>query len=251
MQESPSRSQRAAREIAHGDKIADAAEAIWNWASPAGRRRARRRGALLCEALGPSVSALELGCGSGVFLEQAATTGADIVALDISATLLTAARTRLRESPRLSFCCGNAELLPFPADHFDVVYGSSVLHHLQLKTALPELRRVLRPGGRLVFTEPNLLNPHVAVLFTLLPRSRFGVSPDEMAFTRFAARRALEAAGFAEIAVRPFDFLHPAVPGSLADPVERLGARLERLPLLREIAGSLVMSARKPKPPQA
>ena len=105
--------------------------------------------------------------------------------------------------PRPATCacpCGNAEQMPFRDGSFDAVYGSSILHHLNLDAAL---RRgpsaCCGPGGRIVFAEPNILNPQVAVMFHLgLTKKYFGVSPDEMAFSRFRAARALRGAGFAD-----------------------------------------------------
>jgi hypothetical protein len=99
-----------------------------------------------------------------------------------------------------------------------------------------------------VFAEPNILNPQVAVMFqTGLTRKYFGVSPDEMAFSRFRAFRALRAAGFADAVVEPFDFLHPATPEALCDIVDRVGRAIERVPLLREITGSFVVRGRRPR----
>jgi hypothetical protein len=79
-----------------------------------------------------------------------------------------------------------------------------------------------------------------------LTKRYFGVSPDEMAFSRFRALRALRAAGFAEAVVEPLDFLHPATPEALCDAVDRIGRVVERLPLLREITGSFVVRASRP-----
>jgi SAM-dependent methyltransferase len=241
--------ERLAREIEHHRQIAELAEIIWNWDSPSGRRRAARRASIFVEwcPLGPGRRVLELGCGTGVFLERVAPCGARIVGLDLSADLLAKARARLGDVPNVVLHRGNAEQLPYADASFDAVYGSSVLHHLDLDRALREVLRVLRPGGRCAFTEPNLLNPQVALMFHLgLTRRYFGVSPDEMAFSRFRALHALRTAGFAEPLVRPFDFLHPATPEALCDVVDRLGRRLERVPFLREITGSFVVSGRRP-----
>jgi SAM-dependent methyltransferase len=46
------------------------------------------------------------------------------------------------------------ESLPFADDSFDCIWGNAILHHLDLRLAANELRRVLRPGGRAVFCEP-------------------------------------------------------------------------------------------------
>jgi SAM-dependent methyltransferase len=197
--------------------------------------------------LRPGVLALELGCGTGVFLEKVARAGASLHGLDLSEELLAKARARLAGAGNVRLDRGNAEAMPYPDAHFDVVYGSSVLHHLDLETALGEVRRVTKPSGRIVFTEPNLLNPQVVFMFKYGPaKDRFGVSEDEMAFTRFRARRALAAAGFVSIEITPFDFLHPSTPAGWLDGVGSFGRALERLPLVREIAGSLLLRARRP-----
>jgi SAM-dependent methyltransferase len=240
--------ERLAREIEHGKKIAANAEEVWFWGSPAGRRRADRRAELFVEhgGLGPGRRALELGCGTGVFLERVARSGATLHGIDLSEDLLEKARSRVGSLPNVVLDRGNAEALPYPDGHFDAVYGSSVLHHLNLDTALREAHRVLRPGGRLVFAEPNILNPQVLLMFRFGPlKERFGVSPDEMAFSRFRARRALERAAFVEVAVEPFDFLHPSIPEGWVERGLAASRALERIPLVREIAGSMLMRARK------
>jgi SAM-dependent methyltransferase len=239
---------RLANEVEHDRKIASQAEAIWNWDSPAGRRRAQRRAEAFIEhgRLAPGVRALELGCGTGIFLEQVARSGAQLHGLDLSLDLLVRARERLARISNVRLERGNAEAMPFPDGCFDVVYGSSVLHHLSLGPAFAEAFRVLKPGGRIVFAEPNLLNPQIAFVFLLAPRERFGLSPDEMAFTRFRARAEMRAAGYTQVSVTPFDFLHPSVPERLIDRVARLGRGIEKVPGVREIAGSLLIHAVRP-----
>ncbi len=240
---------RLAREIEFHRSIADRAELVWNWDTPAGRIRAARRAALFVEhaQLAPERTALEVGCGTGLFLDQVARSGARLHALDLSTHLLARARARVAALAHVSLQCGNAEQMPYPDDRFDAVYGSSVLHHLDLDRALREVFRVLRPGGRMVFAEPNIVNPQVAVMFHVgATKEYFGVSPDEMAFSRFRAVRALREAGFREGRATPFDFLHPSTPASCLPAVSRLGLLAERLPLVREIAGSLLVRAVKP-----
>ena len=243
-----SSAERLAREIEHHRSIASNAELIWNWDSPAGRRRADRRAALFIEhgRLGRGTRALELGCGTGVFLERVAPSLAQTQGIDLSMDLLTRARARVCRFDNVRLECGNAEQMPCADNEFDAVYGSSVLHHLHLERALAEALRVLRPGGRIVFTEPNILNPQVAFMFHFgLTKRYFGVSPDEMAFSRFAVRRVLLKLGYREVSVRPFDFLHPALPSLWIATVSRVAAILECLPVVREFAGSLLITARK------
>ena len=69
------------------------------------------------------------------------------------------------------FRLGTAESLDFPADHFDVVVSSLMLHHLpeDLRVpALSEMRRVLRPGGTLLVAEAQM--PRHGVGWRLLAR---------------------------------------------------------------------------------
>ena len=243
----PSSAERLRHEIEHHRELASrGAEEVWGWDSPAGRRRADRRGRLFVEhgGIGPGARVLELGCGTGEFTRRVAPAGARLVALDLSAELLARARTRVPAG--VGFVRANAERLPFPDGAFDAVYGCSVLHHLQVETALAEVWRVLRSGGRLVFSEPNLLNPQVFLMFKCGPlRPRFGTSRDEMAFTRGTITRVLRRLGFKRFSVRYFDFLHPATPRALLATMEPVAEFLERVPVLRAISGSLLIHAER------
>lgn len=187
---------------------------------------------------------LELGCGTGEFTRRVARAGAGLVALDLSPDLLAKANSRVRTGA--SFVRADATVLPFHSASFDAVYGCSILHHLEVEAALSEVRRVLRPGGRLVFSEPNLLNPQNFVMFKVRPlRPYIGFSPDEMAFTRRAIIRVLRRLDFRSIRVRYFDFLHPAIPGRLVPVAAPALAALERVPLVRAFSGSLLIDAER------
>jgi len=234
-------------ELEYSQHIAGDAEGIWNWSSPAGRLRARRRGRLIAQAahLGLEADALELGCGTGLFTETFAGTGARIVAIDVSPELLDQARDKQIEG-RVTFRIEDAEALAFDDGSFDAVIGSSVLHHLDLRRSLGEIRRVLKRGGRLAFAEPNMLNPQIALQSNVPVLRRWAdFSPEETAFFRWRLSGELRREGFCDVHIQPFDFLHPAVPKPLIPMVRGMGVVLERLPLFREIAGSLIISARR------
>jgi SAM-dependent methyltransferase len=51
------------------------------------------------------------------------------------------------------------EKMPFATGEFDLMHGEAVLHHISLPAAAPEIRRVLKPGGRAVFKDPLGHNP--------------------------------------------------------------------------------------------
>jgi hypothetical protein len=98
--------------------------------------------------------------------------------------------------------------------------------------------------GRAVFSEPNLMNPQVLLMFRCGPlKPYFGTSPDEMAFTRGWISRVLGRVGFTRFSVRYFDFLHPSTPRALLRLAEPFAESLERVPGLRAISGSLLIHA--------
>ncbi len=239
--------ERINNELSHGRKISRNAEFYWGWHGAAGRLRSERRAAMYRDAgsLGPGRKALEIGCGIGIFTALLSKSGADITAVDLSPVLIERARAQ-NPVPNIKYLVMNVEKIGFPDNTFDCVYGSSVLHHLDLHKTLPEMLRVLKPGGTLVFTEPNMLNPQVLLQKNIKPLGALlGDSPDETAFFRWEVNKFLLAAGFSDVKTAPFDFLHPWVPGALAPAMDKLGALLERLPLLKEIAGSLLITATK------
>jgi len=240
-----------AREREHFERIAAADnEMYWAERTAAGRRRRGIRSGLIAAAaasdLGRDARILDIGCGAAYYTAPfASRTRAIVVGIDLAPPLLAQARQAIPENVRLT--AANVEALPFARGAFDAVIGHAVLHHLRLDRALPELMRVLRPGGRLCFAEPNMLNPQVFLERNVPFIGRWlENSPGETAFTRWGLRRTLARLGLVDIAIRPFDFLYPLTPERLVPMVERLGRMLERTPLVSEIAGSLLISARRP-----
>ena len=178
--------------------------------TPAGKLRAKRRAALILEGarIGPDSHVLEIGCGTGLFTEMFAQSGAAIIAVDLSPDLLALARRR--ELPNVQFLEKSFEDCAFEGP-FDAVIGSSVLHHLDLERTWPKILELLRPSGRMSFAEPNMLNPQI---YCERHFRRFfpQVSPDETAFVRRHLKRDLELAGFESVMIEPFDWLHPGTP---------------------------------------
>lgn len=237
---------RLQNEIEHGKYLlAHGAGEVWNWEGPAGRLRWQRRSKMLTNHLGEGLKVLELGCGTAYFTRDLAKSGATVTAIDISPELLEAARNSC-PAKNVTFEVQNAYSLDYSDASFDSVVGSSVLHHLELDRAVNEMHRVLKPGGMICFTEPNMLNPQIAVQKNVPAiKRRLGDSPDETAFFRWPLRRRLEHVGFREVLIQPFDFLHPKTPPRWIPAVENLSRVLENTPLLREIAGSLYIRAVK------
>jgi ubiquinone/menaquinone biosynthesis C-methylase UbiE len=115
--------------------------------------------------------ALEIGSGTGYFslnLMQSGTIGA-LTATDISPGMLdqlAATAAGLGLGDRVTTVVTEAEILPFDDASFDLVLGHAVLHHVpDLDRAFAEFKRVLRPGGRIVFAgEPSRYGDRLAAL---------------------------------------------------------------------------------------
>ena len=238
--------ERIDKEIQHGRFLAEhGAGEIWNWEGPAGKLRWARRVKMLSKHLGLGMSVLELGCGTGYFTRELARSGAEIVAIDVSPELLEIARANCSASS-VRYEIQNAYDLSYPDAVFDSVVGSSVLHHLEINEALREIYRVLKSGGTIYFTEPNMLNPQIAIQKNVpWVKRKLGDSPDETAFFRWPLRRLLKEIGFRDVRIDPFDFLHPKIPLPLVNGLNAIGRFLENVSVISEFAGSLYIRALK------
>lgn len=98
---------------------------------------------------------LEVGSGAGGHSALFARHGAKVTSVDITFQRTQATRTKLAligdTAGAGQASQADAELLPFPADTFDIVYSNGVLHHTDdTVQAINEVHRVLKPGGRAV-----------------------------------------------------------------------------------------------------
>ena len=94
---------------------------------------------------------LDIGCGPGAALENAAATGAQVAGVDPSQSMVDRASKRV---PDADVRVASAEDLPFPDDSFTVVVNVASFHHWADRDAgLREILRVLAPGGRLHIME--------------------------------------------------------------------------------------------------
>jgi len=121
---------------------------------------------------------LEYGCGEGSSAFLLAEHGAAVTGIDISDVRIEHAREQAEElgAPTMSFEVMDAEALAFRDSSFELICGTSIIHHLDLARAFSELRRVLTADGVGIFLEPLGHNPLINFYRTRTPDLR---TPDE------------------------------------------------------------------------
>lgn len=107
---------------------------------------------------GDSIKVLDVGCGTGVFLLEMISRGYHAVGVDLSLRMVSDTKRKISavESKSSSALCSDVQRLPFKDSYFDAVTCVGVLEYLKADVqTLLELKRVVRPGGAIIFTLPN------------------------------------------------------------------------------------------------
>ena len=172
---------------------------------------------LLGPSPGPFERSLEIGAGTGYFTLHLLAAGVvrSAVATDISqgmVDVLEANAARMGVQVETAVCA--AEELPFEDGSFDLVLGHAILHHIpDLERAFAEMRRVLRPGGTVLFAgEPSARGDRLAAI----PK-RAGLRAAPLWRTLMRARPAPEGHGDPDDgeSLEPFVDVHAFVPADL------------------------------------
>jgi ubiquinone/menaquinone biosynthesis C-methylase UbiE len=130
------------------------------WLLTLGRERNFRKRLLEPARLQPGESVLDVGCGTGTLAiaakRRVGSTGS-VYGIDASPAMIARATKKAKRArAEVTFELGLAESLVFPDGRFDVVLSTVMLHHLPRKAreqGVSEMRRVLKPGGRLLVVD--------------------------------------------------------------------------------------------------
>ncbi|HWP45391.1 MAG TPA: methyltransferase domain-containing protein [Blastocatellia bacterium] len=144
----------------------------------------------------PGGRVLDAGCGTGDFIPELLDRAEEVFALDFAEEMVEKAKSRIAPDERsrgVHFSVGDVCNLEFQDDYFDAIIAVGLIEYLaDVGTALRQMRRVLKPGGVLVITVPNLASPFMAYE-TFVPKCKRAV------------KRALDLAGLRKLEPQ---FLH-------------------------------------------
>ena len=201
----------------------------------------------------PGADVLEYGCGAGSSAFLLAERGARVTGIDISPERIRRAteEARARKLEDVSFRVMNAEQLEFEDNTFDLICGTSIVHHLDLHRSSAELARTLKPTGRAVFLEPLGHNPVINAYRRRTPDYR---TEDEhpllMSDLQFLARRfgVVDTRFFHLASLAAYPFRSRRGFGSFIGALDRVDSALFTLvPPLRRYAWIVVLSLADPR----
>ncbi len=120
---------------------------------------------------------LDFGCGEGEVGTQLAKLGAFVTGVDISPELIEVAQKRAQldgVEDRAQFLVCDIEDSSLPVEKFDFVICYAALHHIDLKSVLPRLVAVLKPGGAAIMIEPISLSKLLRRVRDVIPVAKEG-----------------------------------------------------------------------------
>lgn len=127
------------------------------WIASRGRERVFRERQVNLARIAPGEAVLDVGCGTGTLAIAAARRAGEsgiVHGVDPSPELVARARKKARRAGvEVAFTVASGEELSFADASFDVVLSTLVFHHLShdaLRASVAEIRRVLKPGGRML-----------------------------------------------------------------------------------------------------
>jgi SAM-dependent methyltransferase len=191
----------------------------------------------------PPARLLDVGCGTGAVAARLTACGYDVTGLDPSPGMLNQLHAR---APGIKAVQGSATQMPFGEGEFDLSLTVATMHHIAdppaVRSALMEMVRVVRPGGRVLVWDHNPRNPYWPLLMRRVPQDR----GDERLIPVEELVAGLEAGRAEPLMVTQLGMVPDFVPRRLigaATAAERLA---ERTPMLKRICAHNVVVAQKP-----
>jgi ubiquinone/menaquinone biosynthesis C-methylase UbiE len=244
---------------------------LWNWhlGPKAKRYLSGRRFFAVTGALGSGCGrALDVGCGWGYNLFLLGMSGFDPIGIDIVQNDFYAAQRVAEANGRaVHLVGGDARELPFALRSFEAVTSVEVIEHIydqDRRRAIEEIARVLVPGGVLSLSTPNFdsliergkrLLEKISPLKRLFPPMCYPVGDvareDYHPYTyhrpirRIELMELLQSAGFESVETRTIIFIWKNARDFIVPFMRLIEPLLERLPIIRDLGSTLLVTARK------
>jgi len=187
---------------------------------------------------------LEVGSATGIFSFEYAKLGVNLVAIDLSPKNIKLAKNKNKQQcERIDFRVGDVEKLDFNNAIFDGVISFSTLRYVpNLKKALLEINRVLKPGGYIILDFPNRNCPWFKLLKKpLLRREHI----HDNTYTENELIKFLLKVGFKDICFKKILFISKETPNFLLPIFKILEFIAERLPVINNTAAIIFCNAVK------
>ncbi|MDD1686848.1 class I SAM-dependent methyltransferase [Methanoregula sp.] len=216
---------------------------------PRGRNYHTHISNYLIKALPEKGDLLDIGCGTGLFVEKYIRHGGTAVGIDISRKMVERARCRCA---MCNFAEGNGDALPFRDNSFDAVSSLLVFSYVKEPDAmLSEAYRVLKPGGSIALLTlgKKLLTKGIPLLYQISEKMQVKhvVMKDfgEHYYDEEEMTRLFSDAGFTRVNTRWCSFAHI----DMIDPLFNIATKIEpfvekRVP---QLAYNIFVSAKKPE----
>ena len=227
---------RITEQQTHWDKMAGKYEKFYSLDSDCAKQKIERKATHLISAFwSKDIFVLEVGCGTGIFTKELATTEANIAAIDLSLEMINMANENCQRH-NVGFYICDAHKLRYPDKTFDAIVGAYVLHYFDVDEALKGFYRVLKDDCSIAFVEPNKLNPvlfaltHIGFIKKIFKRSKYANS-----YSKWELKKILERNEFRSVRIYSGEFVCN----------RKLNRWLESLPIIREFGGTLFIKASK------
>lgn len=188
---------------------------------------------------------IDIACGMGKYTLNFLARGYRVEGLDLSPFLLQ--QFLIHNDNKFDVKLHAADVLDAPEelnDQFDVVMGFMALHHFHnLHACFQAMYRIAKPGGKVVFLEPNAYNPLYYAQIALTPGMSWEGDKGVADMTRTKLFNAMEFAGWKNLKIKRFGFYPPFLANSkLGQSTERF---LEKIPPFNPFLPFQIVSGEK------